>query len=932
MQTSHFRNYSVFRVAIAIAATVLASITAIAAPSFTAGVRETHLPNGLTVLTLENHASPVTCTYVYYRVGAKNEVPGITGVSHQLEHMMFKGTKSKYPHPGYIDLLIGRHGGVNNAETTADYTDYYLLIPSDQLDLALQIEADRMTQAAIDPAQLTAEKRVVLSELEGDENQNSAYLYEHMRASAYEYHPYHYPVIGTKFDVNHYTREQVYNYYRKHYCPNNATLVIVGDFKTEATLKRVKELWKDVLPQKLDTTPLNPEPVQRGERRLTIRRAGSTSYVDLAYHIPAASSTDLPALDVLSTLLTTGRSSILYRALVESRLATSVSSGANYGMDPELFEIMATAAETVKPAAVEKALIAEIEKVKKQAVSAHDLQKARNLTRASFVFGSEGVQALANRLGYFHTVFGTYKRIDSYLSAVERVTPADVRRVAEKYFGADNRTVAAFEPNGERADPSADAGGGARGAHYRPPHNRARAGIDMPTAGGQGGGREPVSVPGVVVKKLDNGLTLVVKENHAVPTVYVDGFVRNAGSVSDPEGSYGVSSLLASLLTRGTLKRTSSEFAAALDFVGATVQAQSRRERLDFSAAMLRENFSEVTRALGECVVQPSFLPDEVEKAKSELITSIGESENDTATTATKELYARIYSNKPEFSHPVSGSSESVRSLSEAEVRSFYNSNIRPDATTVVVVGDVNVEDAIREVTMAFGAWQPHEGKPRIIHKPSPFDSAEPARDDTSLVLVPMKDKSQDDIAMGLAGISRLSSDFEATQIMNLILGGDDFVGRVGKRIRDTEGLAYYAVTGLTPALDRGPWIFRAGVNPENVRKAVASAVDEIRKMAQRGLTPEELAWAKDNSIGGMQIAIETNANIASELIDSAFFGLGLDYSVRYPSIVKKITLRDVNRLASQLLQAKRLITVVAGPPIPPTSNADRAKKPSANP
>src|SRR5690349_20195518 len=161
------------------------------------GIQETKLPNGLVVLTKEVHAAPVVCTYVWYRVGSRNEVAGITGVSHQLEHMLFKGTKKEFPNPGYIDLLIGRYGGVNNASTTTDTTSYYLLIPADQLDLALRIEADRMTDAAISADQLKAENRVVLSELEGDENDNAYYLYEALRAAAYRYHPYHYPIIGT---------------------------------------------------------------------------------------------------------------------------------------------------------------------------------------------------------------------------------------------------------------------------------------------------------------------------------------------------------------------------------------------------------------------------------------------------------------------------------------------------------------------------------------------------------------------------------------------------------------------------------------------------------------------------------------------------------------------------------------------------------------
>src|SRR5262249_42150346 len=249
------------------------------------------------------------CTYVWYRVGSRNETPGLTGVSHQLEHMMFKGTKKLFPQPGYIDLLVGRHGGENNAETGADTTSYYLFMPSDQLDLALRIEADRMTQAAIHPKQLTAEKTVVLSELEGNENDNASFLYDNTRATAYQYHPYHYPVIGTKWDVQHFTRAQVYHYYRAHYAPNNAVLVVVGDFHADRVLARIRDLWRDARRAVTPHPPITGEPPQRGERRVMVRRAGATAYLQMEYHIPAATHKDLPALSVLATILTSGRSS-----------------------------------------------------------------------------------------------------------------------------------------------------------------------------------------------------------------------------------------------------------------------------------------------------------------------------------------------------------------------------------------------------------------------------------------------------------------------------------------------------------------------------------------------------------------------------------------------------------------------------------------------
>ena len=371
-------------------------------------VTETHLPNGLTVLTKEFHAVPVVCTYVWYHVGSRDEVPGITGVWHQLEHMMFKGTKKEFPQPGYIDLLVGRHGGGNNAFTNTDYTAYYLLLPSDQLDLALRIEADRMTEAAIDPKQLTAEKRVVLSELDMDNNDNASFLYDNTRATAYQYHPYHYPVIGTRWDVEHFTRDQVYHYYRLHYAPNNATLVIVGDFETPKLLARIRQLWIACSPP-IWTKSRSTRKPQRGERRIIVRRAGAVTYLECMYHIPAATHPDLAPLTVLATALSGGRSSRLYRALVEHQLATAVNVSANQGKDPEVFDISVTERTGVAPDAVKKAMLAEIARVQQEPLSANELQEGYDQARADFVYAQDSLEQQASRLGFYETITGDWQ-------------------------------------------------------------------------------------------------------------------------------------------------------------------------------------------------------------------------------------------------------------------------------------------------------------------------------------------------------------------------------------------------------------------------------------------------------------------------------------------------------------------------------------------
>ncbi len=886
-----------------------------------------------------------------------------------------------------------------------------------------------MTEAAIDPKQLAAEKTVVLSELEGDNNDNASFLSDNTRATAYQYHPYHYPIIGTKWDVEHFTRPQVYGYYRKHYAPNNATLVIVGDFDTGAVLDRVRALWRDVRPAAVPQVQLNPEPPQRGERRILVRRAGATAYLEVVYHIPSTTHPDMAPLSVLATALASGRSSRLYRALVDTQLAASVDITVNQGIDPELLDISITARAGVAPEAMEKALFAELARVQAEPLTERELQKAKNQTHANFIYAQDSVQSQASRLGFYATVAGDWRYLATYLNRIDAVTAADVQRVARTYLTADNRTVGTFLPTGEAPPPGADTHGpGERTAHYRaqgwgraltpfpspsqgegssphpqPPSHaagegRAEAG-SPPSLQGKGAGglgqkekgraeawfcphprpfsllgrrgrrklllrysarvgvarrrgvarrsREPLSGvacsplrpnPGspraagptaagfslpregsgakTEQRRLSNGLTVIVRENHANPTVAIQGFVR-AGSVDDPPGKFGLANLVAEMLARGTATRTAQQIAEEMDFVGASLEAWAGRERTDFGGRMLSGDFEAMLGLLADMVRHPTFPAEQLEKARGEILTGLQEEQDDTAIMATRRLYQALYPEGDPYRHPPAGDIEDVKRLTREDALDFYRRAYRPESTTLVIVGDVRAEAALAAVEKAFGDWK-GEGAPLPPYTPAPITPAPPP---SAPIMVSLADKEQGDIAMGLIGLPRRSPDYESAMLMNLILGGDEFVGRVGKRIRDTEGLAYYAYTTFVPGLEAGPWMFRAGVNPKNMARALASARDEIAKMVAQGVTEAELAWAKDHSIGALRLSLATNEGMAEELVTDAFYGLGLDYAQRMPGIVRAITRAQVNAAARKYLRPNAMTAVIAGPPLPASSS-----------
>jgi zinc protease len=420
-------------------------------------VMRTTLSNGLTVLCREMHHAPVAGLWVWYRVGSRNEVPGITGISHWVEHMLFKGTPN-FPQ-GEIDRLIAREGGTFNGMTWIDFTTYYETLPSDRFDLALRLEADRMVNSLFDPEEVASERTVIISEREGAENFPQFLLAEEVTSSAFKVHPYHHEVVGWKCDLEQITREDLYRHYRTYYGPNNAILVAAGDFHTDALLGRIDELYGKISP----AGPIPPiratEPPQQGERRVVVRGQGETAYVQIAFHAPNARHSDFFPLVILDTILSgaksmslwgstpSNKSSRLYQALVDTELASDVSSSYSPTVDPYLFTCAATVRANRTPEEVEAALLSELTRIAQEPVSPEELEKAIRQSRAQFVYSSESVTNQGFWLG-FAEIVASYEWFRDYLESLSKVTAEDVQRVARSYLSEDNRTVGCYLPAG----------------------------------------------------------------------------------------------------------------------------------------------------------------------------------------------------------------------------------------------------------------------------------------------------------------------------------------------------------------------------------------------------------------------------------------------------------------------------------------------------
>jgi zinc protease len=424
------------------------------------GVFKTRLDNGLKVLIKEMHHAPVASWWVWYKVGSRNERPGVTGISHWVEHMQFKGTQ-RYPSQ-VLDKLISRVGGMWNAMTFMDWTTYFETMPAGQIELGLDLEADRMLNSTFDPDEVASERTVIISERQGSENSPSWLLYEELIAAAFRVHPYRKTVVGDQIDLETMTRDDLYNHYRAYYVPNNATAVLVGDVDTQAMLARIAELYGSIPPGPQPPPVHFVEPPQYGERRVEVRREGLTAYIQTAYHAPGIGDPDFFPLAILDTILagassfnffstadTSNKTSRLYQALVETELAASVDAGLITTLDPYLYTFSATVRAGRTCEEVQAALDEELARAAWGDISEREFEKAHKQTKAIFAYDSESVSSQGLWLGLAETLVDDYIWFETFLDKLMAVTLDDVRRVAAEVLRPTRRTVGWYIPTGE---------------------------------------------------------------------------------------------------------------------------------------------------------------------------------------------------------------------------------------------------------------------------------------------------------------------------------------------------------------------------------------------------------------------------------------------------------------------------------------------------
>lgn len=884
------------------------------------GVREVKLDNGLTVLLKESHAAPVFTAQIWFKVGSRNEHTGITGISHMLEHMLFNSSKNYKK--GEISKMVHERGGIDNAATWTDFTYYWDLLSSENLNFAIKTLAEKAGNALLLDSEFQKERVVVRSELEGDENDPDTLLYEGVMGAGFVASGYHWPTIGFLSDVQNIDRAQLADYYHAYYHPNNATLVLVGDFNSDKALALVRKYFGSLTNAKLPRAPYTIEPPQHGERRITIRREGTAERVLAGYHVPGLRDPDTYPLMVLDQILSGGRAGRLYQALVEKQLATSAWSSAGSRTAPSLFMLGATARQGVTATQLEKALLAEVEIAKNGLPSGDEMQSAKNQLEAYFVYQNDSVSDQGEQLGYYNTI-ADWHYFEQLIGKVKAVTPEQVREVARKYFTTDNVTVGTFVPTGP-------ATGGMSGPPSGAVRDSALPGLcyyRVPGAGSQVSKRPSVTrhpIPDTArpigkatpqLSKpyrvtLDNGMVVIVQENHSNPTVAVAGNLK-AGRCFDPEGKNGIAGLTAEMLGRGTAKRTSLELAHQLEFVGAQLDTSADVENASFTAKSLKKDFGLVLDLLSDELRNASFPADQLERARGEMLSGLAQSKESPDAQASRAFYNSVFpAGHPYHRLTVEQAQQSLQGINRDDLVAFHAKYYRPDTMIIVIAGDVDAKQAVELVKNYFGDWKADGPTPKVE-----IPTIEPPKQGKRIV-IPMMDKTEVDVVFGYPlAMKRSNPDFYAMRIANQILGGSGaLMSILGEDIREKNGLVYDVSSTFDAGLGAGPWYATLGSNPKNVDKAIDLLKKDLERFVKAGATKEQFNRTREFIIGVFPIALETNAGVARVLLSAELYGLGTDYLQRYASIYGAVTLEQVNAAAKKYLRPDSATLVIAGP------------------
>jgi zinc protease len=862
--------------------------------AFYDGIITRTLDNGLRIYLKPVPSSPVVTVMTAYKVGSADENLDATGLSHYLEHLMFKGTAKIMP--GDIDRVTLTNGGANNAYTSEDYTVYHFDFASDRYPVALDIEADRMRNLVIDKKhEFEEEKGAVISELK--RNEDTPWDLESKAIVPLVFgkeNPYGHPVIGETAHVRGATAEIIKAHYDRWYHPNNAAIVISGGFNPDDALARIQKLFGPIPAGKL---PPRKE-AKLAERAAPVHEEIPSKFdvarMLMGFNTVKTGDPDFYPLEVLDSILSGGKTCRLYRRLVEKeQIANTVNTSNSTGRYPGWFAVQVEMLKGKDRAKGEAITLEELKRVVDEPVSAEELKRAKARMVAGYVFGRESVHGLADSIARGVTT-NDLDYLKTYLTKIQAVTAEDVQKAARKYLDPKKRVVVwsvpqdkkgAFNPDGVPEAPSSSRRGPLARADKEP-----------------GAGKE-FSLKDCRRVVLDNGLTLLLFENHRLPIVVADADVEHV-RLLEPAGQNGVANMMGRLLDEGTAAHTGPQIAELIENVG----GQLSMTATGGSVKVLTPDRNLGLKVLFECLTTSNFPKESLERERQRLLNEIDDTERQPDEKAAHVYRGLVYGKHP-FARPFMGTRADVEKLSRADVHKFYQRLFVPNNTVVAIVGDFDSDQVVQEVKELTKGW-----KKTPLEMPDVVKVVKPVKFMEKVLTMP--EAAQLHLYMGHVGIKRDNPDFYKLLVMDYVLGtGPGFTDRLSANLRDRQGLAYTVSANITSSAGLQPGLFTcyAGIEPENFAKVKKGFLDEIEKIRTKDPTAAEVDGAKKYLLGNLPFKFTTNGRIAEQLLNIERYHLGFTYLDDYRKAVGAVTPEDVRAMAAKYLDPEHMVLVAAG-------------------
>jgi zinc protease len=844
-----------------------------------AEMTRSRLENGMRIVLQEDHAAPVSAFQVWVEVGSADEGPTEAGISHLIEHMIFKGTNER--RAGELAGTIERYGGRINAYTSYENTVYYVVITSRFQEEGLKVLADAIQHPSFDAQELAREKEVVIEEIKMRDDDPQSALHRALFKNSFQRHPYGRPIIGYAAQVNGLSRERVLGYYGQWYRPRNMVFVGVGDFTASRLLSRLKELF-NAPDHPLPARRRPQEPLQRSFRPLLMQKAIKERYFALGFHIPSIQDKDTYALDLLAACLGQGESSRLQQELrIKQGLVSSIYAYAFTPRDPGLFVI----GGAFQPQAIQQGIegIAwELSRIKEAGVTEEELRKAKVMVETAFIYDRETVEGEAGKLGYFEMIRGDATRERRYLQEISRVGRAEIQAVARRYLRRENLSLCVFVPEGEKEA------------------------VDSRTLGLIVAllDKEPPTIQetqGLKKIVLANGATLLFKEDHSVPVVGIAA-VFLGGVRFEKSQQAGITRFLSEMLTRGTELHTATQLAREVDSVGATLETFSGRNSFGAQAKGLSKDFAQLMGLVTEVIATPSFPPEEVEKVRAEILAALGKEKDRVQSRTMRLLRETLYKRHP-YRLNILGTEETIGGITRQDLMRYYLHYVLPQNLVVAVVGDVPWEEVRASVGDAL------QGLRRAPCAPPPIPQEHAKRGIRKKEEV-AREKEQLHIALGFLGTTLHDRDRFPLAVLEAALGRQG--GRFFTQLRDREGLAYMTAFFVRSDLDPGYLGVYLATSPRKEAQALQGIERILREVRDTGISQTELEQAKAYLIGNYTIGLQGPLALASTMAFDERYGLGGDFYQRYPQAIEQVTRADVLRVARRYitLDSYALITV----------------------